>query len=235
MSKIYFYDYYYYSDLIICSFCLEYMINYFDILEYEDDFDNIKHYYYYLNDYYFIFGAFNFICTDCIFMSNNIVFLNDYVLYKNNDDINEIFDFYEEYFECYNNCFACYLYYIDYFYYYRCSDTIFCEFEKDYFYYEINYYDYYDLYKYCYNLDCICCLKYFFLKFQVCECFEDTIYFKNKNKEMNVYYDFHIKEEEDIFEIMSPEEIYLFLNKFVMGQEKAKKLVSVSIYIITKK
>ncbi len=230
MNKIYFYDYYYYSDLIICSFCLEYMISYFDIVEYEDDFDNIKYYYYYLNDYYFIFGVFNFICTDCIVMSNNIIFLNDYILYKNNDDINEIFDFYEEYFECYNNCFTCYLYYIDYFYYYRCPDTVFCEFEKDYFYYEINYFDYYDLYKYCYNLNCVCCWKYFFLKFYLCECFEDYIYIKNKNKEMNVYYDFHIREEEDVFEIISPEEIYLFLNKFVIGQEKAKKLVSVSIY-----
>ncbi|WP_259289162.1 AAA family ATPase [Candidatus Nasuia deltocephalinicola] len=231
MNKINFYDYYYYSDLIICSFCLEYIISYFDIINQDEEyFFNTKYYYYYLNNYYFIIGNFNIICTDCIVLCNNIMFLNNYILYKNNNNIDDTFDFYDEYFECYKNCFTCYLFYIDYFYYYRHSDNDFCEFEKDYFYYEINYFDYYEFYKYCYNLKCKCCFKFFFLNSNLCQCFEDLVYYKFKNKEINTYYDFYFKEEEDIFEIISPEEIYLFLNKFVVGQEKAKKLVSVSIY-----
>lgn len=233
MNKINFYDYYYHIDLVVCSFCLEYIINYFDIINYDEKyFTERKYYYYYISNYYFIIGNFNFICIDCLFLCNNINFLNNYILYKNNnDDVNEIFDFYEEYFECYKNCTACYSFYINYFCSYKYLDNIICEFKRNYFYHDLNYFDYYDFYKYCYDLQCGCCSKIFFLNYNTCKCFfEGLIYRKYKNKEINTYYNFYIKEEGDIFEIISPEEICLFLNKFVVGQEKAKKLVSVSIY-----
>ncbi len=78
MNKINFYDYYYYSDLIICSFCLEYIIGYFDIINHDEEyFFNTKYYYYYISDYYFIIGNFNLICTDCVVLCNNIIFLNN--------------------------------------------------------------------------------------------------------------------------------------------------------------
>ncbi|WKD87166.1 ATP-dependent Clp protease ATP-binding subunit ClpX [Candidatus Nasuia deltocephalinicola] len=184
--------------------------------------DNLE----YNKDNFLISNEFCFICTNCLKLCNKIFFLNNYIFYKkNNIIINEIDD-YSYYLYCYISCINCYLYFENYYRYYANPNYIHCEFEKDYFYYDIIN-DYYDYYKYCENINCFCCLKYFKL-IKNCYCFNE-VFIRNYNKEFNITYNFY-KSENFYLDLINPQEIYDFLDKFIVGQKIPKKLISVSIY-----
>ncbi|ALP69993.1 ATP-dependent Clp protease ATP-binding subunit ClpX [Candidatus Nasuia deltocephalinicola] len=200
-------NYYYYSDLIICSFCLYYIFN-----SYKNS----------LNEIIFISGQFSFICSKCVKLFNKLLFnKNNYFLinrinYKN-------FDFYDFFIYCYKNCLNC----LNYFFYINNNKFYkkFCEFKKLY----LNKFnnDFYDYYKYCKIKNCYYCFKYYIN-------YKNFIYEKtnkyNYYKEISKSYNFAKNSNYDFINLISPEEIYKFLDKFIIGQNTPKKIISTSIY-----
>lgn len=207
-----FLDYYYFIDLLYCIFCMSYIYEYG-----------------YNDETFLISGEFCFICANCLKLCNKILFLQKYEkLFRKKIEDNIIFDIYDEYFYCYKNCVNCLLYFEDYYKYYSHPDYIFCEFEKEEEYYRFKYNDFYDSYAYCRNINCECCRKFFFLEMN-CSCFFNSITERIYYKELKISYFFN-RAQDDFSDLITPEEIFLFLNKFVIGQDQAKKNISVAIY-----
>ncbi|XXS36730.1 MAG: ATP-dependent Clp protease ATP-binding subunit ClpX [Candidatus Nasuia deltocephalinicola] len=218
-----FYSYYYYSDLIYCSFCMFYFFCY----DYDENFSNFK----------LISGLYNFICTNCLKNFNFLVFnyyfeyhfeSNNFLKFYYKSYKTLISDNYENYIYCNEFCLKCLTYY-DINLKKNHSNFYCCKF------FEIisinNYFfkDFYELYIYCLSFkNCIFCLKYYnffyfnFLNFDI---------IKNYYNEFYMSYLFNKTENNTGFNnILVPEEIYFFLDKYVVGQNKPKKTISVSIY-----
>ncbi|AGS33237.1 ATP-dependent Clp protease ATP-binding subunit ClpX [Candidatus Nasuia deltocephalinicola str. NAS-ALF] len=198
-------NYYYYSDLIICSFCLYYVFDY-----------NC-----FLNDIIFISGQFSFICSECIKLFNKLLFnKNNYSLI--NKTIYKNFDFYDFFIYCYKNCLNCFNYFFNI---KNKNDKELCEFKRLY----LNNFknDFYDYYKHCKIKNCYHCLKYYINNENfIPEKINKYNYYKEINKSYNFIRDFNY----DFINLISPEEIYKFLDKFIIGQDRAKKIISTSIY-----
>lgn len=199
-------NYYYYSDLIICSFCLYYIFNFYK---------------YSSNDIIFIAGQFSFICSECIKLFNKLLFnKNSYFLIEKT--IYKNFDFYDFFICCYKSCLNC----LNYFYdinFKNIKES--CEFKKLY----LNKFknDFYEYYKYCKVKNCYHCFKYYINNKNFdSERINKYNYYKEINKSYNFIKNFNY----DFINLISPEEIYKFLDKFIIGQDRPKKIISTSIY-----
>lgn len=204
-----FFNYYYFSELIICVFCFNYI------------FINNKP----NNSIFFISSQFFFICKKCLILCNKLVFNKNNNVILNYINNNISYDFYDNYIYCKNYCISCHFYFNPLNYKNYFENVYMCNFIKN-----INYTnfknDYYDYYKYCNISVCMKCFIYFKdIKFRTF--FKKYKY--NYIREINFSYNF-FKIYDNLDYFLCPQEINNFLDKFIVGQNLAKKYISLSIY-----
>src|SRR5436190_845245 len=134
----------------------------------------------------------------CLFCFENLFYKNNLILYN-------VFSFY------YFICLKCLSY---------CNKTI-LNF-KYFSFIIIKIVDYYNFYIYCFIFNCTFCNNYYFFRKNLFKYFSLLkIYYKEFSTSYAFYKKYNEKNEE--LELLNPEEINFFLNKFIIGQEKSKK------------